>query len=109
MDVGTPAAIARIRAVLRDDPSTEAELRALRLRADGWARALEGRVNARERRLAELNADAESSLAEIADVLREVEPLRRELADTLELIQRLDLRSRDLRSRWVSTGPAPRA
>ena len=101
-NVGTPAAIELIQEVLADRPSTEAELRALRAQADGWARVLEGRVSAGERRLREMMADPASSLAEIAGELRHVDPLRRQLADTRVLIDRLDARARDLRSGWVS-------
>jgi hypothetical protein len=102
MDLGTPTAINRIRAVLADEPSTEAELRTLRMHADAWARTLEGRVGSRERRLEQLSGDPESSLAEIAEVLRELEPLRRDRGATLDLIRRLDERARDLRARWLS-------
>ena len=103
MNLGTPAAINRIRAVLADEPATEAELRTLQLHADAWARTLEGRVSSRERRLEQLSGDPGSSLAEIADVLRELEPLRRDHCVTVDLIGRLDERARDLRSRWVSS------
>lgn len=102
--VGTPTAIDRIREVLADGPSTEAELRALRAQADGWRRVLEGRLGAAERRLRELASDPASSLAAIAGELREVDPLRRELAETRALIDRLDSHARDLRSVWVAAG-----
>jgi len=108
MDVGTPAAIERIQRVLAEEPSTEAELRALRAQADGWARVLEGRVRAGERRLRELTTDPASSLAAIAGELRTVDPLRRELVATLELLDRLDERARDLRSVWLSAGRVAR-
>ena len=101
-NVGTPAAIELIQEVLADRPSTEAELRALRAQADGWARVLKGRVSAGERRLREMTADPASSLAEIAGELRHVDPLRRQLVETRVLIDRLDERARDLRSGWVS-------
>lgn len=104
LQIGTPSAIDRIQEVLADRPATEAELRALRGQADGWERVLRGRVGARERRLLELTGDPASSLAEIADELRDVEVLRRELAETRVLIDRLDERAHDLRSAWVSVG-----
>lgn len=102
--VGTPTAIVRIREVLADRPSTEAELRTLRAQADGWGRVLEGRLSAGERRLRELMSDPASSLAAIADELRQVDSLRRELAETRALIDRLDEHARDLRSVWVTAG-----
>lgn len=104
MDVGSPVAIERIHEVLADEPSTEAELRALRAQADGWARVLEGRLRAGERRLGELTTDPASSLAAIAVELRTVDPLGKELAETLELIDRLDERARGLRSGWLTAG-----
>jgi hypothetical protein len=102
--VGTPTAIDRIREVLADRPSTEAELRTIRAQAEGWRRVLEGRLGAAERRLGELMRDPASSLAAIAAELREVDPLRRELADTRVLIERLDARAHELRSGWVTAG-----
>lgn len=104
IEIGTPEAIDRIRDVLADRPATEAELRAMRVQAEGWTRVLESRLTSRERRLLELDADPASSLADIADELRHVHPLRRELAETRGLIEQLDRRARDLRSAWVSAG-----
>ena len=101
IEIGAPSAIARIRDVLDDAPATEAELRTLASDAGGWLRVLEARLAARERGLRVLSESETSSIAEIADELRTVYVLRREVADTRSLIERLDERARELRGRWV--------
>ena len=87
--------------MLADAPSTEAELRALASDARGWARVLQGRLEARERHLRELVEDPESSIAALADALRSVVSLRHQVSETLWLLAQLDDRSRELRVRWV--------
>lgn len=87
--------------MLAEQPATEAELRALASEAGGWLRVLEGRLAAREERLGELTAAPESSIADMAEELRHVASMRRQLADTRSLLERLDERSRELRGRWV--------
>lgn len=106
MTIGEPSAIDRIRAVLAERPATEAELRTLRGEADGWTRVLEARLRAGEVRLSELTDDPASSLAAIAGELREVDPLRRELAETRSLIEQLDTRAREVRSEWLRRSSA---
>jgi len=100
------ALIQQLRDVLGDQPVTEAELRTLSERADGWARTLEGQIHASERRLRDFAADPASSLAEIAAELRRVEALGPELAEVRSLLDGLEQRAHRLRSAWLagSTG-----
>jgi phage-related minor tail protein len=95
------ALIERLREVVRAQPATEAELRALGEQADAWARALEGQVDGSERRLRELNADPASDLVEVAAELRRVETLRPQLEQVRELQAELDVRARELRTEWL--------
>ncbi len=95
------ALIARLREVLGDSPATEAELRALRDQADGWALALRGQIDASERRLDAAVADPATSLTDIAAELRHLETLLPELAELQTLLTHLDERSRELRTGWL--------
>jgi len=105
------ALIARLREVAGDTPATEAELRALAEKADGWARALTGQIAASERRLRELNADSAGSLAELADELRRLEALHPQLEEVRSLRAALDRRARELRTSWLlhqaESSPSP--
>jgi chromosome segregation ATPase len=104
------ALITRLREVLAGAPATEVELRTLSEQADAWGRALEGQIEASEARLRALAADAESSLAAIADELRRLEKLRPELTDLHARIEELRTRSRELRTAWLTelaTRPDP--
>ena len=64
----------RLREVLANRPVTETELRGLIDQADGLVRTLGAHMGGSERRLTELAADPDSSLAEIAIELHRVEP-----------------------------------
>jgi hypothetical protein len=92
--------IVRLRQVLASDRVTESELRELTEQADGWARALEARVRAAERKLSML-AGRDGSMTEIADELRRVELLRPELDEVRLLRAGLDARARELRTAWL--------
>ena len=96
------ALIERLRDVVADEPVTEAELRTLSEHAGGWARTLEGQIRTSERRLGQLTADPESSLADIADELRRVETLRPQLAEVRSLLDGLDERAHRLRTAWLA-------
>ncbi len=93
--------MARLREVLDGRRATEPELRRLSEEADGWARALQGQVEATERRLSELTADPASSLTEIATELRRVDGLLPELAELRITLSRLEERARELRTEWL--------
>ena len=91
----------RLRQVVAGQVTTEAELRSLAEQADGWARATDAQLHAAEERLAELNADPTSPLAEIAAEMRRVEALSRELQEARRLIRGLEERTRELRTAWL--------
>jgi hypothetical protein len=95
------ALLERLRAVIAEEPATEAELRALTEQADGLVRALSGQMAGSERRLDELTADPESTLAEIAAELHRVDVLRPKLAEARSLMQELETRARELRTSWL--------
>jgi len=95
------ALVTRLRQVVAGEVATEAELRALDDEAGGWARATEAQLRAAEGRLTELNADPAAPLAEIADEVRRVEALSRELKEARRLIAGLERRTRELRTAWL--------
>ena len=77
-------------------------MRTLADHAGGWARATNAQLRAAEDRLAELDADPASSLAGIAAELRRVETLSRERAEIRRLSDGLELRTRELRTAWLT-------
>jgi len=91
----------RLREVVGGQAASESELRALAEDADGWTRATEAQLRAAEERLAQLNADPASPLAEIATEVRRVEALMRELGEARRLIAGLERRTRELRTAWL--------
>jgi hypothetical protein len=93
--------VRRLRQVVAGEVATESELRTLADGADGWVRATEAQLHAAEGRLAELNADPASPLAEIAGEVRRVEALSRELAGARRLTEGLEQRTRELRTAWL--------
>jgi chromosome segregation ATPase len=95
------ALIKRLREVLESRPATESELRTLGEQADAWERALNGQIQASERRLQRLNANPASSLAQIASELRRVEQLRPQLHEVRSLLADLEDRARQLRTEWL--------
>ncbi len=95
------ALVTRLRQIVAGEVATEAELRELDDEAGGWVRATEAQLRAAEDRLTELNADRAAPLAEIADEVRRVEALSRELQEARRLIDDLERRTRELRTAWL--------
>jgi len=95
------ALVKRLRQVVGGKPATESELRTLADQAGGWARATGAQLSAAERRLAKLNADPASDLAEMATEIRRVEALGVELEDARSLLAGLEERTRELRTAWL--------
>jgi hypothetical protein len=93
----------QLRAVLDGRAVTEAELRKLAEEGRACALILEARVRRSERRLAELSADPESSLAEIAGEVRSANEARPDLDELRALLADLDARAREFRATWVAT------
>jgi hypothetical protein len=91
----------RLRQVVDGREASESEMRTLADQAGGWARATDAQHRAAEDRLAELNADPASPLAEIAAELRRVEALSRERAEIRRLSEGLEERTRELRTAWL--------
>jgi hypothetical protein len=105
------ALLERLRDVLRNQPVTETELRTLIEQADGLVRTLGAHMAGSERRLTELTADPDSSLAEIAGELHRVEGLRPRLEEARSLHTELEARARELRTSWLlrqAEGPLTR-
>ena len=95
------ALVKRLRAVVAGDAATESELRALADQAGGWERATSAQLRAAENRLANLNADPASPLAELASEVRRAEALTQELNEARELIDGLERRTRELRTAYL--------
>jgi hypothetical protein len=91
----------RLREVVRGEPVTESELRILADQAGGWERAVAAQLHAAEGRLARLNADPRSPLAEMASEIRRVETLKHELEEARSLLAGLEQRTRELRTAWL--------
>jgi chromosome segregation ATPase len=92
---------ARLREIVVSDRVTEAELREAAEQGEGWARALEAQIASAEKRLARLTVDGDSSIAELAAALRDVESVRPELDEVRDLLAELDDRARRLRADWL--------
>ena len=92
----------RLRQVVGGQAASETELRRLVDEAGGWKRATEAHLRSAERRLAQLNADPASRLAEIATEVRRVEARSRELGEARRLIAGLERRARELRTAWLT-------
>ena len=95
------ALLERLRAVIASEPATEAELRTLVDQAGGLVRALSAQIAGSELRLDGLNADPDSSLADIATELQRVDGLRPQLEDARRLLADLEARARELRTAWL--------
>ena len=63
---------------------------------------LSGQLQRSERRLETLASDPSSSLAEIADALREVNELRPDRDELEALLAELQQRAREFRTRWAA-------
>jgi chromosome segregation ATPase len=98
----------RLRAVVRDEPVTEAELRKLAANGRACELILGGQLQRSEQRLEALASDPSSSLIEIAAALREVNELRPDLDELEALLGALQERAREFRARWASSPDALR-
>ena len=92
------ALVTRLRRVVAGEVATESELRTLADEAGGWLRATEAQFLASEERLATMNADPASPLAEIAAEVRRAETLAREREEARRLLDGLEERTRELRT-----------
>jgi uncharacterized coiled-coil DUF342 family protein len=92
----------RLRAVSGDRTVTEVTLRKLTEEGRACALILDARLARYERRLAELSRDADSSLAEIAATMRDLNELRPDLEELHALLDELDVHARALRSAWLA-------
>jgi predicted RNase H-like nuclease (RuvC/YqgF family) len=92
----------RLRQVVGGQAASETELRMLADEAAGWTRATEAQLHAAEGRLAQLNTDPASPLAEIAAEVRRIEGLSRELGEARRLVEGLERRARELRTAWLT-------
>jgi hypothetical protein len=92
----------RLRQVVGGETASETELRLLADEAGGWKRATEAQLRAAEERLAQLNADPASPLADIAAEVRRVDALSRELGEVRRLTEGLERRARELRTAWLT-------
>jgi chromosome segregation ATPase len=98
------ALIRRLREVReRTTPATESELRVLTEQAEAWARTVDAQIHSSEHRIASLNSNPTSSLAQIAAELRRVETLRPQLREVQSLLSDLESRARELRTQWLLT------
>ena len=91
----------RVRAVLDDQPVTEADLRKLLEEGRACALILHARVEQNEQRLAALAADPASSLAESAAAYRELSEVRPDLGELETMLAALEERAREFRSSWL--------
>ncbi len=91
----------RLREVVDGRAASESELRMLADEANGWTRATDARLRAAEGRLAKLNANPASPIAEIAAEVRRVEALSHELQEARRLGEDLERRTRELRTAWL--------
>ncbi len=95
------ALLARLREVLDDQPVTETELRDLIDQSDGLVRTLSAHIASSEQRLADLTADPDSSLTEMATELQRVDAFRPRLEEARSLLAELETRARELRTSWL--------
>ena len=83
-------------------PATESELRKLTEEARACSLMLGAELERGEARLARLDADPASPLAEVGATFREVSALRRDLAELLSLAGELEERARATRAAWLT-------
>lgn len=93
----------RLRAVIADERVTEAALRKLTEEGTACARLLAAQLEQAEQALAGLASDPESSLADIAGALRQVNELRPGLDELRRLLDELNGRAREVRRAWVAS------
>jgi chromosome segregation ATPase len=95
----------RVRAVLGQQPVTEAELRKLSEEGRACELILSAQLERAEQTLAQLAADPASSLGDIASALRDVNELRPDLDELQALLAELEERARAFRASWLSSSP----
>ena len=95
----------RVRAVLGQQPVTEAELRKLTEEGRACELILSAQLARSEQALAELAADPASSLGKIASALRDVNELRPDLDELQALLAELEEQARAFRASWLSSSP----
>jgi chromosome segregation ATPase len=91
----------RLRAIVAGEAATESELRELADQAGGWERAVAAQLRAAESRVAALDADPASRLAAMAEEIRRLQALKRELEEARALLDGLEQRTRELRTAWL--------
>jgi hypothetical protein len=96
----------RLRAALEREPATEAELRKLIDEGRASALLVRARLESVEGKLASLAGDPESSLADLATTLREVQELRPALDELQGMLGQLHARAPELRRSWLAARPA---
>ena len=102
----------RLRATLESQrPVAESELRKLTEEGRACSLMLRAELDRGEERLRRLDANAASSLVEIAATFRDVSDLRRDLGDLDTLLAELQERARAAHAAWLtaSARSAPRA
>jgi chromosome segregation ATPase len=92
----------RLRAVLDQQPVTEAELRNLSEEGQACVLILGAELERSEQTLAELASDPTSSLRDIAAAFRRVNELRPNLDELQTLLARLHVQAREFRASWLS-------
>jgi hypothetical protein len=92
----------RLRAVLDDEPVTEADLRALNEQGRACTLILGALIDNAKRDLERLAPDPASSLAEVAAALQTLKELQPDLDELQELLAALDQRAHVFRAGWVS-------
>lgn len=93
--------VERLRQILAERPTTEAELRSLSERAAELERELVDELEASEARLDLLAERDDSPIAETAALLRRVDAARADLDRVRAVLENLDERARRLRSEWL--------
>jgi chromosome segregation ATPase len=96
----------RLREVLDRRPVTEAELRKLLDEGRVCAQLVRGRLERGEQRLADLVADPETALADLASALRTVHELRPRLSELESILGEVQERAPELRRSWLAARPA---
>lgn len=106
-EILTSALKDRLRAVLDEQPVTEAELRQLSEEGQACELILNGLLERERRRLAKLTSNPASSLAEVAAAYRDVNGLQSDKDELRHLLTLLQGRARQFRASWLGTSRLP--
>jgi hypothetical protein len=92
----------RLRDVLQDPPRpvTESELRSLLEEGRACTLIMRGELDRLEGRLAQLDADPNTSFSALTDALRRVTELRAHIEGLAALLGALETRAREVRASW---------